>query len=184
MSRLADEMLSPPPTVWTTLVQTSTGAKQICTLLRSSIISCQQVTGCSGSSGTRRLPRWMLDENESSSNSRDREMATCLSPQVCRLAASDARAAAETAFFHEGLPRLLSATSSAWNASVCTCSRVIRRAPIAPSLILCSSRYTSRIWSSVVATRAYASETAVTDPLVRMLSKLGSSCSFIPNESQ
>jgi len=177
-------MLSPPPTVWTTLVQTRTGARQICILVLSSIISFQQVTGCSGSSVTRRLPCSILDENESSSKRRDREMATWSSPHVCRLAVSDARAAADPAFFHDGISPSFSVISTAWNARVWTCNRVIRRTSTAPSVMLRNSRYTSRIWSSVVATRGYASEMAVMDPVVRMLSKFGNSCSFMPIESQ
>jgi len=177
-------MLSPPPTVCTTLVQTRTGARQICVLVWLSIFSFQQDTGCSGSSATRRLPCSILDENESSSKRRDCEMATCWLPHVCRLAASDARAAAEPEFFHNVLLSLFSSVRSAWNARVWTCSRVIRLASSAPSVILRNNRYSSRIWSSVVATRGYASDTAVIDPLVRILSRFGNSCSFIPTESQ
>ncbi|TNN60820.1 Cell growth regulator with EF hand domain protein 1 [Liparis tanakae] len=137
------------------------------------------LTGRVSCSGMRWLPSVRLTEKESSMISRALLGSMSSEPHTWRLAVSEALAVADMVFFHWE-PRV---TIMAWKASVWTWSRVsgldgAPRASRSP-LTLAERWFTMR----TVATRGLGSDsTVMLEPLSR-LSRLGSSCSFIPRES-
>jgi len=103
----AAEMLSPPPTVCTTCLHTSTGATQICTSMSTSDWSAgsrQHATGWrpvnSTSCSPAAVPNFAEINSVSRSSSLARATSTSDEAQVCRYAVSDAFATAAWLFGH------------------------------------------------------------------------------------